>query len=72
MLIGSNICTEKIIILDYFSRFTWILTKKHKNDALKFFINFAKIFQNKKGSLIGKLQRTAKGTEKNSSQDERN
>jgi len=44
------------VIVDDFSRFTWVLMIKHKDDALKSFISFAKRVQNEKGFFISKIR----------------
>ena len=44
------------VIVDDFSRFTWILMIKHKNDVLKRFASFVKRVQNEKGFLITKIR----------------
>ena len=41
---------------DDFSRFTWILMIKHKNDVLKRLACFVKLVQNEKGFLITKIR----------------
>ncbi|KAL5548818.1 hypothetical protein UlMin_004049 [Ulmus minor] len=40
------------VIVDDFSRFTWVLFLTHKNEALQFFSNLCKIIQNEKGVSI--------------------
>ena len=37
------------VIVDDFSRFTWVLMIKHKNDVLKRFGSFVERVQNEKG-----------------------
>ncbi|KAL4025857.1 hypothetical protein IC575_014263 [Cucumis melo] len=44
------------VIVDDFSRFTWVLMIKRKDDALKSFITFAKRVQNQKGFFISKIR----------------
>ena len=50
------------VLVDDFSRYTWVYFLAHKNDAFKAFENFTKRVQNEKGFCISSI-RSDHGTE---------
>ena len=44
------------VLVDDYSRYTWVCFLAHKNDAFKAFKNFAKIIQKEKGFCISTIQ----------------
>ena len=61
---GGNIYA--LVIVDYFSRFTWTLFLVHKNDAFKVFKRYAKQVQNEKSLKITSIRSDHGGEFQNS------